>query len=189
MRLALRRLATRFPRANEGAAAVEFAIVSLPFIAIVFMIFQVALYHFGLQSLDLASSAASRQIMIGKLPASAYNLGEFKRTQICPRLLMNFDCDAVIVNAYKANGPSDPAANTGIYAFINATSKTLRALPAQSTFCVGGPGDHVFLDVAYEFPNFMGSMLMAAGADPRRFMMRSTTFFRNELFDGNGQAC
>lgn len=164
--------------------------VCLPFLAFILLVFQVALIHFGRQTLDYATSDAARAVLTGRLSSSEQTMAVFRKNRICPNLLLNFDCDKVIVNAYKVTPQSsDPAKNTGIYQFIDAAGLALRRAPAQDSFCLGGPGDYVFLDVSYDFPNFLGSILTAVGVPPSAFNLRATTFFRSEQFVGSAAAC
>ena len=179
-----------FGRDRRGATAVEFAMVCLPFIGFVLLVFQVALIHFGRQTLDYATADAARAVLTGTLSGSEQTSTVFRKNRICPKLLMNFDCNKVVVNAYKVTPQnSDAAKNTGIYQFIDATALTLRRAPAQTSFCLGGPGDYVFLDVSYDFPSFLGSVLTTVGVPPSVFNLRATTFFRSEQFVGAGGSC
>lgn len=154
------------------------------------MVFQVALYHFSTQSLDYATRLAARLVMTGDLPSDAHDLPAFKRDVLCPNLLDNLSCDDIIVNAYKLSPESDPDLDTGIYQFVDAKEKSLAAVNrGQAAFCVGGPGDYVFLDVAYAMPSFVGNLLGAGEGDPPLYLMRSTTLVRSELYKGSPSSC
>src|SRR6202795_2154654 len=84
------RLARRFVRQQDGAAAVEFALVAAPFLALTFAILETALVFFAGQTLETAVSDAGRLIMTGQ--AVAYSQGNFK-DQVCARLKGGlFDC-------------------------------------------------------------------------------------------------
>lgn len=179
-----------FDSNESGAAAVEFAFVAAPFFAIVFMTFQVALYHFGVQSLDHSTRLAARLVMTGELPASARGLQTFKNQIICPNLMANLACDKIIVNAYKVSPESDADLDTGIYRFVDDKARTLFPVDmAQGSFCIGGPGDFVLLDVAYKMPSFVGDLLGMDGGKPPMYLMRSTTLIRNEPYSGEASAC
>ena len=179
----------RYLSADAGASAVEFSMVIAPFMMVVTLLFQVGLYYFGVQSLERVSALASRHVMTGSLAPGSYALTAFRDREICPGLLLALDCDKVVVNAYKVTPSSSVTDGTGIYRFVDATAMVLRSTPTQSSFCVGGPGDYVFLDIAYEFPSVLGSLISIGGLAPKSFMLRSTSFFRNEIFAGQGQTC
>ena len=130
-------------------------------------LFQVALIHFGRQTLDYATSDAARAVPTGNPPSGEKTMATLRKNRICPNLLMNFDCDKVVVNAYKVTQRNfDAVNNTGIYQFIDATAPTLRDDPAQGSVCLGGAGGHVFLDVSHDVPNFLGSLLTTIGGRP-----------------------
>ena len=186
---AIRAILRQFVGDRRAATAIEFSIVFLPFLGFVLMIFQAALLNFGLQSLDAAIGNASRAIITGTLAASNRTLATFRDQEICPRLLLNFDCSKVVVNAYKVTPKSDASKNTGIYQFIDTTTVALRQPPAQANFCLGGPGDYAFLDISYNFPNFVGSLLTSVGVPPETFMLRATTLFRLEQYSGQSSTC
>lgn len=178
-----------FGSEDRGAAAIEFALVAAPFFGFVLFIMQIGLFYFSQQSLDFATRKASRLIMTNSLPAAAKTLNGFKTTQLCPNLLWKMTCDSLVVNAYKVAKTSDATAGTGIYAFVDAQSKKLKdpvSDPTQTTFCLGGPGDYIYLDVAYVFPDFTGGLFPAAG---RMFRLRSSSFVYNEPYAGGGSAC
>ena len=61
-----RRLLRHFLRNREGATAVEFALVALPFLAILFAIIELALNFWVTQVLENAVSDASRRIYTGQ---------------------------------------------------------------------------------------------------------------------------
>lgn len=187
--VARRRLLRRFIGDRSGTSAIEFALLAAPFFGFLLFIMQVGLFHFSQQSLDFATRKAARQIMTGSLPAAARSLSGFKTTLICPNMLWKGSCDALIVNAYKVAKTSDSAAGTGIYQFVNAKTKTLvgpATDPTQMSFCLGGPGDYIFLDIAYPFPDFTGGLFSAGGS---MFQLRSTSFIYNEPFAGGGSTC
>ena len=56
----------RYLKDSSGATAVEFAIVSVPFLGLLFAIFETALVFFTAQSVEAATSEAARRIMTGQ---------------------------------------------------------------------------------------------------------------------------
>ena len=65
------RLMGRFARARDGATAVEFALIALPFFALLFGILELGLLFVLSTSLDNATNKVSRTIRTGSPPASA----------------------------------------------------------------------------------------------------------------------
>ena len=93
-RLLPARVARRFVRQQEGAAAVEFALVALPFLALLFAILETALVFFAGQTLEAAVTDAGRLIMTGQAQTAGFSQADFK-TQVCNDLSGGlFDCAA-----------------------------------------------------------------------------------------------
>ena len=65
-RLRAAELVRRFVRQQDGAAAVEFALVAAPFLALIFAILETALVFFAGQALETAVANSSRLIMTGQ---------------------------------------------------------------------------------------------------------------------------
>lgn len=165
---------------RRGAAAVEFAIVVVPFLGFVFLIFQVALYHYSVQSLDLAVRKAGRAIMTGSVATSVTTVAAFKANHLCPSLatFVAIPCAELTVNAYRVGSVSNAADKSGIYAFIDAQTKSLKAPqsdPAKQSFCLGGPGDFIYLDVSARMAKL--TWMLPATTPP---LLRATTFVMRE---------
>lgn len=184
---ALRRVS--FGRDQSGTAAIEFGILAVPFFGFVLFILQIGLFHFSQQSLDHAVRLAARQIMTGGVPSTAKTAAGFRDQLICPKLLWNASCEKVFVNAYKVAKTSSSKDGTGIYQFVNEATKTLAGPnmdASTAAFCLGGAGDYVFLDVAFDFPDFTFGLL---GEATDRFRLRSSTFIYNEPTVSGGGTC
>jgi len=65
--------ARRFAQREEGSAAVEFALVVVPFLALMFAIIQTALVFFAQQTLESVAANAARQILTGQAQAQNYS--------------------------------------------------------------------------------------------------------------------
>ena len=69
-----------FARHQDGAAAVEFALVAVPFLALLFAILETALVFFAGQTLETAASDSARMIMTGQ--GANWSVSDFQ-TQLC----------------------------------------------------------------------------------------------------------
>lgn len=74
-----RGLFSRLRRDVSGATAVEFAIVSVPFLFFVFGIIGIGLHFFTTSTLEAAVETASRKILTGQAQTGGLTLGEFKQ--------------------------------------------------------------------------------------------------------------
>ena len=75
-------LLRRFARADDGAAAVEFAFVAIPFLILVFAIIELGLTFLVSMTLENALNNVDRTIRTGALQASNGDIETF-RTAVC----------------------------------------------------------------------------------------------------------
>jgi Flp pilus assembly protein TadG len=166
----------RFPRhllvrfmADERGEAVEFALLALPFFALIFAIIQVSLAMFANQALQTTVSKASRQIMTGQIPMAGTGMGGF-RTALCANSAV-LSCEKMMIQVQKFADFS--GSNPG-----NADSIDNDCFEVEededvpsSCFTPGGPGEVTLVRVSYKWPlgisldNFAkGTTLVAVSA-------------------------
>ncbi|MFC6740314.1 TadE/TadG family type IV pilus assembly protein [Methylobacterium tardum] len=100
-----------------GAAAVEFALVAGLFILAILFVMTVATILFINQSLDYATTRASRQIMTGAAQTQSMDQAGF-RTALCGYLPAVLKCSNVMINLYVVQ---PGARRAGITASSNRT--------------------------------------------------------------------
>ncbi len=175
----LRRLARR----EDGAVAVEFALVAAPFLALLFAIMETAMIFFAGQTLETATADTSRLIMTGQAQSQGYQMTEFKNA-LCSRIYGMFDC---------ANKIKIDVRTIGTTSFGSAnTSKPISNGKVDSDnfgFKPGGPGCIVITKVMYEWPVFVSllGLNLADLANGKRLLM-ATAAFRNEPY-GPATSC
>jgi Flp pilus assembly protein TadG len=160
---------------RRGATAVEFAIISLPFLALLGAIFESAVVFLAGQVLDSAVADASRLIRTGQAQAASYSSATFL-TQVCNRLYVLFDCSGLSVDAkvytnFTSITNTSPIDSNGNFVKTNFG------------FSMGASTDIVVVRVFYEFPvafNYLG-LNLANLADGKR-LISGTAAFRNEPF-------
>jgi len=186
-----RTLAQSFPRNEEGATAVEFAIIAVPFIGLIAAIFETGLMFFASQSLQTAVTEGTRAIMIGDAQAdgSLNSSGVFASRYICPLLpSAMFSCGSLKVDV---NVVGNFYQNYGAIFSTNIQS-------AGTQFCIGKRGDIILVRALYPMPVFMKILTLDVsgntstvtaglsrnpntGALDTRVLM-GTAVFRNEPF-------
>lgn len=144
-RVIAHRRARRLAADEQGATAVEFAMVGTPFLMLLFGIISVGLYFFTTFTLENAVEEASRLIRTGQAQESGMTAAQFK-TEICNRVPRFVDCSGKLrVNVQKFTG----------FGSITATSCTDNGgnlVEAASTaFQPGASGDIVLVTVCYEW--------------------------------------
>jgi Flp pilus assembly protein TadG len=85
----------RFRRSRSGSAAVEFAVVAMPFFLLTIGMAEIAMMGFAQTSLDFAVSESARQIRTGSAQMSGLD-GADIHDQICDEVnrFMFLDCEA-----------------------------------------------------------------------------------------------
>lgn len=97
---ALRRART-WVRNDRGAAAIEFALVAIPFFMFVLGIIGIGLYFFTSHALDLGVEAAARQIRTGQAQKGDVTVDQFKQL-VCGAAGTYINCDKVHVLVQNA---------------------------------------------------------------------------------------
>jgi Flp pilus assembly protein TadG len=172
------RLARRFVRRQDGAAAVEFALVALPFLALTFAILETALVFFAGQTLEAAAADSGRLIMTGQAQSGGFDQNAFKNA-VCARVYGLFDCKNgvyVDVKTYSDFAASATAVNT-------SPIQDGKFDPTKTQYNVGGPGDIVVVTLYYEWPIYVtlfGNNLDNLNGGNR--LLVATSVFRNEPY-------
>jgi Flp pilus assembly protein TadG len=165
----------RFLRHQDGTSAVEFGLVALPFIALLFAIIETAIVFFAGQALEAAAADTSRLILTGQAQSQNLTASTFK-TQVCNRLTALFDCNGGIYVDVK-NYTNFSSANT-TSPVVNGTLNT-----SGMTFSPGGPSSIVVMRLYYQWPIYV-SLLNAGISDlnGNKKLLVATAAFRNEPY-------
>lgn len=173
----LRRLIVRFGRKQDGAAAVEFAIVAVPFFAMLFAIIELALIFWAGQVLDTAVHDTSRLVMTGQAQKQNFDKTRFK-TELCSRVLGLFNCNTGMIIDVRTSG-AFASANLGKPQFKGNGQVDDTGFQYQT----GGPGDIVVVRVMYEWPLIMRTFgLDLADTPSGKRLLMSAVAFRNEPY-------
>ena len=168
-------LVRRFLRQQDGAAAVEYALVAAPFLAVIFAILETALVFFAGQALETAVADSARLIMTGQAQNQSFSQADFKNA-VCAKIHGLFDCQAGL--------------NVDVKTFSSFSNVTM-ANPLDSqgnlqnnfSYNPGGPGDIVVVRLFYQWPVFV-SLLGASlsNMNGNKHLLIATAAFRNEPY-------
>lgn len=171
----VRRLLARAGRDERGAAAVEFALISVPFFMILFMIIEVSMVFFANQILDKAVGDAARLIRTGQAQAQGFSATDF-RDRVCSGLIGLFDCGGKL--------------HIDVKTFTNFNSITIDdpingdgEVEGNFGYDDGGPETIVVARVYYEWPlvtSFLHTGFGNLASGDR--LIASVATFRNEPF-------
>ena len=166
----------RFGKDENGATAVEFSIVALPFFALMFAILETALAFFAAQVMETAVSNASRLIRTGQAQQQGLTAATFKDT-ICNQIASLFNCQAALlvdVKTYPTFGSIDLSTPVDGSGNLDTTN---------STYTPGNGGDIVVVRAFYEWPVFVDKIGNSMSNMPNgSHLLAATAAFRNEPF-------
>jgi len=175
-RLAAASVGRRFVRQQDGAAAVEFAIVAAPFLALVFAIMETAIVFFAGQALETAVADSARLIMTGQAQGAAMSQAQFKDA-VCSKIYGLFDCqNGVYVDVRKFSSFASVTMPSPIDANKN--------FQPNFSYQPGAACDIVVVRLFYQYPvyvSLLGLDGLANLAGGKR-LLAATAAFRNEPF-------
>ena len=100
----LRRPGLRSDR--SAAAALEFAIATVPFLALLLFFFEIGLDYYYQTALDYGIAKSARQVQIGNAQGIS-TAADFKSKLLCPALAGLLDCDTINVASVTIAGAPD----------------------------------------------------------------------------------
>lgn len=167
--LALRQILSlrRVARCVSGGVAVEFAIVALPFTAMLVSSLAIALEYLVYSQVDYAVHRAAREVRAGNVQIQKLGAADFLATHVCPNLTL-LPCDLARVNAVVIANPAD---------WANYSPDSID--PATAKWCPGGAADAVLLQVS--FPTPFAMFIFGASESPEKYYTTSVAF-RNDPF-------
>jgi Flp pilus assembly protein TadG len=174
-----------FLRARRGATAVEFAMVALPFFALLFSILELGMMFMTSTTIEAASVSAARLIRTGQLQAGSSNSAAGFKTLICNGMswistsdcVSNLSVDVQTFPSFSAVSVNPPIKN-------GAIDQT------QLTFNAGASCDIVLVQVFY--PYTLITPLLEPGLpnlNANQRLLTTAVAFRNENWQVGGSPC
>jgi Flp pilus assembly protein TadG len=165
-----------FGRRDDGAAAVEFAIVLAPFLAMLFAILETALVFFAGQTLETAVADSARLILTGQAQTAGFTQAQFKEA-VCAKIAGLFDCAGgmtVDVRKYTVFSDADltrPVDEDGMI--------------KPGVYEPGGPCEIVVVRLIYAYPVYLSLLgFDLADMSGNKRLLVSTSVFRTEPYSG-----
>jgi Flp pilus assembly protein TadG len=178
----------RFVRREDGSSAVEFGLILLPFIAMMFAIMETALVFFAQQTLETAVADSARLIMTGQAQNGAWQPADFKQ-RVCARIYGLFTCDS---SAFVSSSTSPNVyVNVQTYSSFGGITYTPpldRNGNLDSSgfgYNTGGPGNIVVVQLFYQWPIFVSLMNLGSLSNMAAHsrLLVATAAFRNEPYN------
>ncbi len=188
---------TRFFRSRDGAAAIEFAFLSLPYFLIVVAILETFLAFTGEQVVANATDTFARKIRTGRITYALGRTTDMTQAQFreafCSEISILIQCSAteiaspqkLYVDLQTFANFSDipttiPRVSTDPYADID---------PTKFKYTPGGPGKINMLRVYYRWQimtdivrPYLTTIRPSGGGLPRDFLIVTTAAFQNEFY-------
>lgn len=162
-------------RERDGAAAIEFSILALPFFIVVFGILDVAMMFFIDGSLDSALHMAAREVRTGQSAKEKWDITRFKK-EVCDGMALAFGCQKNLLVTTKVM--SDFSTVTFTPAVSGGTLKV------QEGFANGAPSDYVLIQAFLPWPSWLAPLgIETAHLPDGRYVLSATALFRNEPFE------
>lgn len=170
----MRRLKRR--RDRDGVAAVEFAMVAIPFFLMIFSILELGIVFILDSALETATMDTGRLVRTGQAQAQSFDKARFK-TELCSRMMLfESDCanratiDVRVIPQFAVKDLEDPITKDALD-------------PNKTTYDGGKAGDLVLVRVWYAHPlvtPFLNQSVSRIGTG--KVLLTAATAFRNEPF-------
>lgn len=170
----------RFGRCREGATAVEFALVGLPFVFLMFAILELAMVFWTTQVLETAVANAARQIYTGQFQTDSSNANKssselaakFKEA-LCANVTALFDCSKVSIDirnfSYSGSTAPSPVKNGAFD-------------PSDFKYETIGADQIALVTAAMEYKTTVKMLAGSTGLANGNRLIMATTTFRTEPF-------
>lgn len=172
------RLLGRFGASRRGATAVEFSLVALPFLALLFAVLELGMVFLISTSLEDGTDDVARRIRTGEMQSEGATAATFKQT-LCDEVTLLNDCDTrlkVDVRTFADFGDMDeveePIDEEGLFD------------DEATTFDPGGSEDIVLVRAYYKW-NLITPLLnqgLSTLSDGSR-LISTAVAFRNEPYE------
>jgi Flp pilus assembly protein TadG len=171
----LARLAGRFTRAEQGATAVEFALVFMPFLMLIFAMIELGLAFLVSLLLENAIIDVGRTIRTGEVQTSGGTAATFK-TAVCNKIgaIGSMSCSSALqldVRTYTD------------YSASNSSSAATGTVPTTMQFTPGGAGSVVLVRAYYTWPLVTPLLQTGLYSSSGKRIIYAATAFTNEPYD------
>lgn len=168
--------ARSFVAAKSGQAAVQFALVVVPFVGLLVGAIQMFVVFQAQAILETAAESAGRQVLTGTVQSSGMSQSQFKAL-VCTFIPAIVDCNGVMVDIQTTNSFSSANTSTPTMTYNGSGQVT-----NTWQFAPGGQGDVVVLRILYQLPVVAVPGLNLANLSNKTRLLMATSVFKNESF-------
>ncbi len=174
---------------ERGSAAIEFALVALPFFLFVLGLLGIGLYFFTVSSLEHGAESAARQVRTGQAQKSGLTVGNFKQL-VCDEAGTYIDCSKLHVlvqhSATWAGIDPEPCVNSS-NEMSDSTGDTDDSLYAYT----GGASQVALITLCYQWDlaTTFAFLKLGTGSDGSGpAVIQATTAFRIEPYSSSSSS-
>jgi Flp pilus assembly protein TadG len=180
-------LMRRWRREESGATAVEFGIIAMPFVLLLFGLLSVCLYYFADFSMENATWQAARAVRTGQLQQSTGSYSgtvtnadrqQALKQAFCNKAFLFPDCNAKAVVIVQSNS------GFGSITQPSCTTNGVVVNQSAAAFNTGGASSVVLVTICYPW-DFGGKlpMLKASNLQNGALLMQASAAFRTEPYN------
>jgi len=166
----------------NGATAVEFSLLALPFFALIFVIMESGYQLFVTSTLDHAVRVESRQLQIGTAQLAGLTAAQFK-TKICSRLPVPSACDNLTVDVRAISNWNSVTTKFG-----KETDRRLSSISGEGVFCLPTDRQIVIVRTFLKLPVISGFWLVSKPEGSADRGVSANHVFRVEPFGAPANA-
>ena len=163
-------LLARFARTQDGAVAIEFAFVAIPFFVLIFAIIELGLAFLVSMTLENAMMTVDRRIRTGDLQNASATAATY-RTAVCQQMSwLGASCESSIILDVRV-----------LPSFV-AGGNLAAPKAAKTCWDPGGPNSIVLVRGYYKWPLITPLMQNAVGGTPGNRQINFSAVFANEPY-------
>lgn len=168
------RLLRSLTKDRNGSAAIEFAILALPFFVVIFAIAEIAVMYFVDSGLDAALHKTVRQVRVGVAKSGSWDAQKFKDV-LCGELSFSFDCATKL--KVRATVITDMSS------IVKASPISGGSLAVTEDFNLGDSGSYVLVQAFLPWdPTFELYSISSTQLSDGSYVLGSAELIKNEPF-------
>ncbi len=177
-----RKWLNKYKNNNDGATAIEFAILAVPFMALLFSIVELAIVFFISSTLTYAMNEAARDIRTGEFQSTCGTAETFK-TAVCDNMSTLGNCDNLRIDVVTSpSGTFQPNLLPPPTPIEDPDNPGTPLVPVDE-YMSTGPRDVVVVRAQYYHKlAFPGKFTRLSNQPGNNRLITSSTAFRNEPF-------
>ncbi len=180
------RVVRRMAKSEDGAAAVEFALVAFPFFMIMGCICETGIMLFTEYSIQAGVQEAARQIKTGQAQNASMSAADFK-SKICEITGIVVDCESDLTVYVRPDSTFSSLASN-LPSYLNVGAKP-DGTPNPTSYDCGGPEQAAAVIATYDWKFTMPFMTFLGNFDDgKKRRLYGLAIFQNEPFPA-GTSC